>query len=285
MSSELISDPAAARPDIDPKAADELGGCVWLASWMAVCIFVLGGLPLMLMIVTRNAGPYGAGALMPALFVGCAIVGIGLTSALSIVDRLWHRTRPFARTIAALAAFSAAAMCLAPEVAALLGIVGPSIEGGLPWLAGVSLLVLAAVLAARRSERSGALAFASVWLLLLAVVGYTAWTEMEVEVAWVGPNSIDDSPGQFAFGATRSGEFVVRFGAHSCSDGRVIATGHYTYRPQRGSSFGGPLVVELPLDVVPLKDGDLVRACVRDGLAAATRAAEVSNGSSFWERD
>ena len=101
---------------------------------------------------------------------------------------------------------------------------------------------------------------------------------MEVDVAWLGPNSIDDSPGQFAFSATRSGEFVVRFGADSCSDGRVIATGRYTYRPERGSSFGPPLAVELPLDVLPLKDGDLVRVCVRDGFAAATRAAEVSNG-------
>ena len=63
MSSELISDPpAAGGPDVDPTAADELGGCVWLASWMTAVIFVLGGVPLMLMIVTRNAGPYGAGA-------------------------------------------------------------------------------------------------------------------------------------------------------------------------------------------------------------------------------
>ncbi len=37
----------------------------------------------------------------------------------------------------------------------------------------------------------------------------------------------------------------------------------------------------MPVDILPLKNGDLVRACVRDGFAAATRAAEVSNGSSF----
>ena len=100
MSSELPADPPPRGTDHDPEAADQFGGCVWLTSWMAVFIFVLGALPLMLMIVARNAGPYGAGAIMPAVFVGCAIVGIGLASALSIVDRLWHRRRPFARTIA-----------------------------------------------------------------------------------------------------------------------------------------------------------------------------------------
>ncbi len=162
----------------------------------------------------------------------------------------------------------------------------PPIDGGLPSLAGVSLLALAAVLAADRSERAPALAFASVWLLLLAVVGYTVWTDMEVEVAWVGPNSIDDSPGRFAFrcdtlrrlrGPVRLLILLRRQGHRD----RPL----YICRPDRGSNFGPPLVVELPLDVLPLKDGDLVRACVRDGFAAATRAAEVSNGSSFWQRD
>ena len=285
MSSELTSDPPPPGPDLDPEAADQLGGCVWLASWMAVLIFVLGALPLMLMIVARNAGPYGAGAIMPTVFVGCAIVGIGLASALSIVDRLWQRRRPFARTIAALAAFIAATVFLAPAVAELLGLARPPFDVWPDTVAGVSLLALTAVLAAERLERRPALAFAAAWLLLVAVVGYSVWTEMEVEVAWLGPNSIEDSAGQFAFSATRSGEFEVRLGAHSCSDGRMIASGHYRYRPDRESTFGPPVAVELPPDVLPLKDGDLVRACVRDGFAAATRAGEVSMWPSFWQRD
>jgi hypothetical protein len=285
MSSELMSEPAPPGSDLDPEAVDQLGGWVWLASWMAVFIFILGAMPLMLMIVARNAGPYGAGLLMPVLFVGCAIVGIGLASALSIVDRLWHRTRPFARTIAALAAFTSAIVFLTPAVAELLGVARPPFDTWPDTVAGVSLLALTAVLAAERPERRPALAFAAAWLLLIGIAGYSAWTDMEVEVAWLGPNSIQDSPGQFAFTATRSGEFEVRFGAHSCSDGRIIANGHYTYRSDLGSKFGQAMAVELPPDVLPLKHGDLVRACVRDGFAAATRAGEVSMAPSFWQRD
>ncbi len=63
------------------------------------------------------------------MVVGWAIVGMGIASALSIVDRMWHGTRPFARTIAALAAFGAATVCLAPAVAELLGMARPPIDG------------------------------------------------------------------------------------------------------------------------------------------------------------
>ena len=253
---------------------------------MAVIVFVLGALPLILVIVTRDAGAYGVGALIPALVVCCAIVVMGISAALSIVDRLWRRTRPFPRTIAALAAFGAATVCLAPAVAELVGVAPPSIEGWLPTVAGVALLALAAILAAGRSERLPALVFAAGWVLLLGIAGYSVWTEMEVDVAWLGPNSIEDSPGQIAFSATRPGDFEVRFGASSCSEGEVIATGRYDHQPGRpGSEFGELVWVELPAEILPLERGDLVRVCVRDGFAAATRAGEVSMAPSFWQRD
>jgi len=278
MSSMLIEE--ADVPAAEPADPGLLDGC----AWMAAITFALGGTPLAFMLVAREAGPYGAGLLAVLPLVAFGIGGIGVVAALSILDRVWHRSRPVLRTVAATGALVAATVCLGSIID---GYQAPRLseEKTGVAIAGICLFVLAAVLAARRSERSGALAFASAWLLLLAVVSYSVWTEMEVEVAWLGPNSIDDSPGQFAFTATRSGEFVVRFGARSCSDGRVIATGHYTHRPDRGSNFGPPMVVELPLDVLPLQDGDLVRACVRDGFAAATRAGEVSMAPSFWERD
>jgi hypothetical protein len=43
--------------------------------------------------------------------------------------------------------------------------------------------------------------------------------------------------------------------------------------------------VDLPSDVLPLHHGDLVRVCVRDGLAAGTRAGESVDPPSFWPRD
>ena len=191
------------------------------------------GPPLILVIVTREAGAYGVGALIPALVVCCAIVVMGISAALSIVDRLWRRTRPFPRTIAALAAFGAATVCLAPAVAELVGVAPPSVEGWLPTVAGVALLAIAAILAAGRSERLPALVFAAGWVLLLGIAGYSVWTEMEVDVAWLGPNSMEDGPGRIAFSATRPGNFEVRFGASSCSEGEVIATGRYDHQPGR----------------------------------------------------
>ena len=191
-----------------PEGPGLLDGCAWLAA----IAFAVGALPLALMLVAREAGAFGAGLLLVLPPIVFGIGGIGIVAALSIVDRVWHRPRPILRTVASIGAFIAAAACLGSVISGVRVTLLPEAETG-ATIAGISLLILAAVLAARRSERSGALAFATAWLLLLAVSGYSVWTEMEVDVAWLGPNSIDDSPGQLAFSATRSGEFVVRFGA------------------------------------------------------------------------
>jgi hypothetical protein len=280
VSSELIPRvPRAGTPEPSADAAGLFDGCAWAST---LC-FALGAVPLTAMLVARNAGPFGAGAVAVFPFVVFGLVGIGIVAGVSIVVRLVRRTRPVLRTLASLGTFVAGAVCLAPDLAGLLGTAPPSEAGR--TIAGITLVILAAVLVAPRSERTGALAFATAWVVLLGVASYSVWTEMEVDVAWVGPNSIDDSPGQFAFTATRSGTFEVRFGARSCSDGRVIATGRYAFLPAPGSSFGQPEVVELPPGILPLQRGDLVRACVRDGFAAATRAAEVVDPPSFWPRD
>jgi hypothetical protein len=109
---------------------------------------------------------------------------------------------------------------------------------------------------------------------------------MEVDVAWLGPTTIEDSPGRIAFTATRPGDFEIRIDARSCSEGRVIATGRYEHEPGHPESKFGKLAwVDLPADVLPLHRDDLVRVCVRNGLAAATRAAEVADPGSYRRRD
>ena len=246
VGSELVGQ--IPQPTLTEPSRDGAGlfhGCAWATT---IC-FGIGAVPLAAIIVARDAGPFGVVALMVLPFVGLGLVGIGAVAAVSIVVRLFRRTRPIVRTLAALATFVLGAAWLAPIWAApLLALPPPEAA---PTIAGITLVVLAAVLVAPSAERTGALAFGTAWVVLLAIAGYSAWTEMEVDVSWVGPSSVDDSPGQFAFTATRSGTFEVRFGARSCSDGRVIATGRYAFRPARGSSFGQPEVVELPPDVLP----------------------------------
>jgi hypothetical protein len=43
--------------------------------------------------------------------------------------------------------------------------------------------------------------------------------------------------------------------------------------------------VDLPADVLPLQPGDLVRVCVRDGIAGGTAAGLEGDPPSFWPRD
>ena len=278
----MADPPATAGPDLDSQAAGQFGGCVWLASWMAVILFALGALPLTLVIITRDAGAYGVGASDPALIVAIASVVIGISAGLSIVDRLWHGTRPFVRTIAALVAFTAATLCLAPAVAELLGVVVPPFEVWPPTVAGVSLLSLAAVLAAHRWERRPALAFAAAWMLLLGITGYSVWTEMEVEVA-CGRTQLDRRQpravrvqrhtSRRVRGPIRR-SFLLRRPGHRDRPLRLSSRSRIELWTTAGGRIAGRHRAA--------QDGDLVRACVRDGFAAATRAAEVSNGSSFW---
>jgi len=90
---------------------------------------------------------------------------------------------------------------------------------------------------------------------------------------------------EIAFTATRSGDFEVRFAASSCDRGRIIAAGRHEPRANEPMSMGHVEWVEPPADVVPLSRGDMIRVCLRDGLAAATGAAEVVDPPSFWPQD
>jgi hypothetical protein len=153
-------------------------------------------------------------------------------------------------------------------------------------VAGVTLLALASVLGAERTDRRPALLFAAIWILLLGTFAYRTWTDVRVEVVWLGPSIVDHTPGQIAFTATRSGDVEIRYRSQWCWDGRVLVTGRYEWRPgDPGSSFGAPMWADLPSDILPLQRGDLIRVCVRDGLAAGTAAGEAADPPSFWPRD
>jgi hypothetical protein len=122
-----------------------------------------------------------------------------------------------------------------------------------------------------------------VWVLLLGTLAYWSWTEVRVEVVWLGPSVVRHTEGQIAFTATRSGDFEVRFGARRCFDGTLIATGRYEWRAgDAGSSFGAPQWVDLSPDSLPLQNGDQVRVCLRDGVAAGTAAGEAASPPGFW---
>jgi hypothetical protein len=274
-------------PRSEPPASHEAaGGCAWLAAWVATGMFAAGAALLAAVVVTGQGGPYGVTALLALWICVFGVVTLGAAAAMWAVHRLRDRSHSRRQTAAALTALAVAVAFLAPVVADLLGWLALPVEGWPVAVTGVTLLVLAAVVAAERSERRPALAFAALWVLLLGTISYRAWTDLRVEVVWLGPSVVGPTPGQVGFTATRSGDFEVRFGARYCWDGRVIATGRYEWQPgDPASSFGATMWVDLPSDVLPLHHGDLVRVCVRDGLAAGTRAGESVDPPSFWPRD
>jgi hypothetical protein len=275
--------------DVTTLAADvqeAAGGWAWLLALSATWLFASGALLLALVVVTGEGGSYGVMALIALFVCELGVATLGVATVLWAVNRLRYRSAAPGRMAATVVVLAAAVALLAPAVANLLG--WPVLPGE-AWpvpVGGVSLLALAAVLGAGLSERRPTLVFAAVWVMLLATLAYRNWTDLRVQVVWLGPSVINRTPGQIGFTATRSGDFEVRFGAHTCWDGRLIATGRYEWRPDHpGSSFGTTTWVDLPADVLPVERGELVRVCVRDGMAAGAGAGEAGDPPSFWPLD
>jgi hypothetical protein len=263
------------------------GGCALIAGWLGAVTFAVSCGLLALFIVSRDAGAFGYGVVM---ILGVALLGIvafGIAAVAWVVHRLRHHRRPRARAAAAFAVLAVALVLLGGVVAGVVGWIEIPPDAWWPGAIGVTLLALAAVLAADRWERLPALLFAAVWVAILATAGYRTWTDLEVRVVWLAPSAIADSPGLVGFTATRSADYEVRYGAASCGEGRLIATGRYAWRPDHAdSAHGAPEWVDLPLDVLPLRQGDVVRVCLRDGLAAGTASGESAGpGMGFWPRD
>lgn len=269
--------------EVDHRVA---GGCAWGAAALAALAFATGTVVVVYVLVTGESGAYGLIAIFGALLCWFGVALLGLAVVLWTAHRLRARSSP-RRTAGALVALAGAIALLSPPVADFLGAAMPSPDGiSLPAVAGGTLLVLAAVLAALRSERRPVLLFAALVVLLLGTFAYRTSTDLRVEVVWLGPSVVDPTPGQVGFRATRSGDFEVRFGARFCWDGRVVATGRYEWQTDDPrSKYGAAMFVDLPSDILPLQRGDLVRVCVRDGLAAGTAAGEVSLPPSFSPLD
>jgi hypothetical protein len=237
------------------------------------------------LIVPNGAGPYVA--FWGVIAVGMAMVGLTIVTFISLVDRMLRRRRPMARTVAAMLAFLAAIILLGPWLLERLGSGAIPFDGGWPALAGGTLIFCTAVLSSGPAERRASLVLAAGWVLVLGSIGYRAWTSMDVDVVWLG--STYDRGSQVAFIATRSADYELQFGAKTCGEGRRIASGRYDFIPDgTDSRVGTPMWIRLPSDLVPLKAGDVVRVCLRDGLAAATASGEfvggVAGSSSFWPR-
>jgi MFS family permease len=276
---------ASPRPSQLPEDHPAAAGCAWLAAWAATWLFAAGAALLIFVVVTGNGGSYGVTALIALFVCGLGATALGAAAVIWAGHRLRMRRRTL-RTTATLAALAGAIALLAPVLANLVGWVALPGEAWRIPVAGVTLLSLASILGAERMDRRPALLFAAVWILLLGTFAYRTWTDVRMEVVWLGPSIVDHTPGQVAFTATRSGDVEIRFGSQWCWDGRVLATGRYEWRPgDPGSSFGAPMWVDLPSDILPLQRGDLIRVCLRDGLAAGTAAGEAAEPPSFWPRD
>jgi hypothetical protein len=284
MSSMFRSSVARRDPGASPNHQAAFG-CAWLTAWSGTLLFVLGAAFLAFIVVTGDAGPYAAGAIWPAILAVFGVVTLGAAAAMWAVYRIRGASHPRLRSAAALGALAGAAALLGTIVANQLGWLALPAESWPVAVGGVTLLALGALLAADPWERRPALAFAATWVLFLGIVTYRTWTDLRVEVVWFGRGI--DSPAAVAFEATRSGEFELRFGAHTCQDGSVIASGRYEWAPgDPGSSFGAPAWIDLPADLLPIEKGYVVRVCVRDGPAAGTGAAESGGpGMGFWPRD
>jgi hypothetical protein len=260
-------------------------GSGWLIAWTATCLFAFGAVLLAFAVVTGESGPYGFAAIVALVVCSVGVGALGLAVAIWGVVQLRTPWRS-GRRVAALIALSAAVALLTPVVADLVGWLTLPDDTWPLAVGGTTALVLSAILVAPSSEIRPALAFAAIWVLLLATIAYRTWTDLRVEVVWLGPNIANHNPGQVAFAATRSGDFEVRLQAHSCWEGQAVAAGRYTWRPgASGTSFGAPLWVDLPVNYLPLRRGDLVRVCMRDGLAAGTAAGEAGEPPSFWPRN
>jgi MFS family permease len=274
----------AASMDGSRSPENNLGGIAWLVAWAATCVFAIGAAVLVALLVLAPADPYGGAAL---LAVAICLLGVALfaVAGLAWLGRLLLN-RPTSRRRAGLA-LATMGLAAASFVALIGDFVGAFILPAESWtiaLAGMSFLVLGAILAADDSQRQPVLAFGLTWVLLTSIIAYRLGTDLRVEVVWLGPTTASRTSAQIAFSATRSGDFEVRFGAHSCFEGRVIASGHYAWRAGDRGSFGADAWIDLPDDVQPLRQGDLIRVCLRDGLAAGTAAGEVVDPPSFWPR-
>ena len=280
VNSEFMA--AESRP---PAAADQAGGCVWMIIWTSAVTLLSGAMLIGALLLARSGG---YAAFFGLIAVGLGVAGAGIAAGLAIADRIIRRTRPSWRPVAGLLCLAIGLVLIGPGAAVMLHQAQVAFDTGLPAIAGATLVILALVLSSGAIERRGAMILALGWVVLYGAIGYRVWTELDATVVWMGPG-IDDRV-QVAFEATRSADYVIRFDAPSCGEGRVIAAGRYEFTPDRGwGKLGKPVWVDLPADVLPLAHGDLVRVCLRDGLASATAAGEFVGGaagpSSFWPRD
>lgn len=280
--SSTFSGPTGTPPD-DRQLA---GGCAWLVAWLATGTFAVGAGLLFLLIVTDNVGAYGLNAVFALVLAGLGVALLAAAAFAWVVAWFHHGGAVPRRVVTALIVASAAG-ALVVSGADLIGWLPRTVERWPIISVGLTLLPLAAVLAAPGPERRPALAFAAAWLLLIGALGYRAWTDFDARVVTLGQALGDESRGVVGFTATRSGDFDVRYAATSCISGRVLASGRYEWRADRASSsHGKPQWVDLPSDLWPLQSGDLVRVCLRDGFAAATAAGEYGGkGGGFWPID
>lgn len=276
---------------LEPEKADgrsrpeQAGGFVLVALWICLGVFGLGALLVVPALIIGGAALYVA--LFGALAIGGAVLGLVIADVMSLIDRIRHPHGPRARTILTAVVFVLAIGLLAPWTIERLGWARIPFDASWPAIAGATGTFLAAMLSTGPAERRAALVLAAGWVLLLSCVGYRVWTEMDAYVVHLG--SVYGQGDQIAFEATRSADYEVRFGAPTCVEGLPIASGRYEFVvDDPHSSLGRPVWVALPRHVLPLKSGDLVRVCLRDGLATATAAGEFGGGiggpSSFWPR-
>lgn len=277
MGSTFSSDAEKAEP------AEPEWGLAWLTGWLSVWIFVPAAGWFAFAMVTRNVGAYGLGALVPLVGAMAAIALFVPATIVWAVSRWRDRRFAPARSAVGLTIWAGAIGLLAIAFAEVVGWISERFDASWPGVIGVTLLALSAVLTARRSERRPALVFAASWALLIAVLGFRMWTDLDVDVGWLGPTTVHQAEGQIAFKATRSGAYEIRAGTGDCSGGVLVATGHYEWQPgDAGSEYGALFWVTLPPSVLPLQPGDRFAVCVRDGLAAGMSAAEAAG--SGWRR-
>lgn len=279
-------EPGSEPPGPGPgPGREQARGCVFATLLTALVALLLTSLVVAPALLGASVG---YAAFFGLLSLAAAVVGVAVAGAFAIADRVALR-RPGRRLTVGFVAWVAGVGLVLPGLFVVAKIASFTFPTDGLAAAGATLLVLAAVILTGPVERPVAFAFAAAWVLLFASVGYRSATLMHAHVVWLGPG-LGGSRVQVAFEASRPADFVVLYGARSCSEGRPIASGHYDLvRKDPYSSFGEPEWVTLPSDILPLQPGDLLRVCLRDGLAAATAAGEHVGGlageSSFWPRD
>lgn len=159
------------------------GGCALVAAWGAVVALGLGAGMLLPLVITRNTGAFGWGGIYGLFIAGVAVVSFGLAAIMWTVHRLRHHPSPRWRRIASTVAIVGSVALMLPFSAVILRLVELSFDTWTTTAAGATFVVLGGVLAADRPERRPALAFATIWVLLVGTIGYRAWLDDQAVVA------------------------------------------------------------------------------------------------------